>query len=89
MALRKEFKKEVFGQTLTFNDAYFKIERVYGNKHSVQIEVTGYDNSERHNEIFQRNYSFIPEVEDGAENFIKQGYEYLKTLDEYADAIDC
>jgi len=22
-------------------------------------------------------------------NFIKQGYEYLKTLDEYKDAVDC
>ena len=37
----------------------------------------------------QKIYNFIPSVEDTSSNFIKQGYEYLKTLDEYADLVDC
>jgi hypothetical protein len=30
---------------------------------------------------------FIPDMEGG--NFIKQAYLYLKTLPEFADAVDC
>lgn len=37
----------------------------------------------------QKFYSFIPSVEEGSVSFIEQGYEYLKTLEEYQDAIDC
>ena len=33
------------------------------------------------------SYTFAPKL-DG-ENFIKQAYEHLKTLEEFKDAIDC
>jgi|HigsolmetaAR206D_1030411.scaffolds.fasta_scaffold12044_2 hypothetical protein len=36
----------------------------------------------------QEVYSFVPSVADDAPNFIKQGYEYLKTLDKFKVAID-
>lgn len=38
---------------------------------------------------FVEQYSFTPSVEDGAPNFIKQAYLYLKTLSEFEGAEDC
>ncbi|RYD07011.1 hypothetical protein N752_00080 [Desulforamulus aquiferis] len=38
--------------------------------------------------IEKRFYEFTPSVDEGAGNFIKQGYLYLKCLPEYIDAND-
>ena len=38
---------------------------------------------------FTKNYDFQVSVADGASNFIKQGYLYLKSLPEFANAEDC
>jgi hypothetical protein len=35
-----------------------------------------------------QSFEFTPSVEVAAENFIKQAYEHLKTLPEFADAVD-
>lgn len=34
-------------------------------------------------------YKFQPTVDENSPNFIKQAYLYLKTLPEFADAVDC
>jgi hypothetical protein len=34
-------------------------------------------------------YTFTPSVESNSSNFIAQAYLYLKTLPEFADAVDC
>ncbi|PAD19119.1 hypothetical protein [Shouchella clausii] len=58
----------------------------------IQINVHWHKDKKAKNDgtsfLKQSNYVFIPDLEDGAPNFIKQGYDYLKTLDEYKDAID-
>jgi hypothetical protein len=36
-----------------------------------------------------RNYTFQADLGDAAANHIKQAYEYLKTLPEFAGAVDC
>lgn len=63
-------------------------------------EVFDDNESEDHNEIlppghpgtiipfFSRNYC-APIVIDSEDNYIKQGYEFLKTLPEFEGAIDC
>lgn len=97
MALKKTMtfpcKVKKVGEFGTFNedgviemrDAYIKVESVEGNKSSVAASVS------LKSEIGIANtlYTFTPSVEDGANNFIKQAYEHLKTLDEFAGAVDC
>jgi len=57
-----------------------------GDKEKVSIQVFTYKEA---NELLieSKSFSFTPNL-DG-ENFIKQGYEHLKTLPEFAGAIDC
>ena len=65
-------------------DCYIKVESVSGNKTRVVCSVS----QTSADKITQTNsYAFVPDME-GA-NFIKQSYEYLKTLPEFADAQDC
>ena len=75
-----------FGDTVVFNDTYIKINEINGYKNKITVILFIY---KKENELLLKSeaYSFTPNL-DG-DNFIKQGYEYIKTLPEYADAIDC
>lgn len=77
---------------LQIPSAYLKITNVFGNKNAVDITLTIFTSKEAsdNNEIRCgiKYYRFVPDVSETSPNFIKQGYEYLKTLDEYSDAID-
>jgi len=88
MALSKNYVKNLCGKEITFENAYIQIIYDNGDKHNRNIQIIIYDNAQKQNVIEQKNYSFIPNVEDNAPNFIKQGYEYLKTLDEYKGTVD-
>jgi hypothetical protein len=75
-------------------DAYVRIDTQSGSKDSITISVNAYVSKT----IFQAGnpyikptqiFTFIPSVADGSTNFIEQGYEYLKTIDEFSDATDC
>lgn len=84
--------KKDFDIGISSNNAYAKIESVNGNKDLLDILVAFYLNQESRTNnksyIEIKNYLFKPNMSETSENFIKQGYEYLKTLDEYRDAID-
>lgn len=71
--------------TLTIDNCYITVSSISGDKELVKISILcrGTDVS------VIRYYQFQPSVEDGSVNFIKQAYEYLKTLPEFADATDC
>ena len=86
MALRKNFsiKKQDFSGSLTLENAYFKIINVNGGKNNVVIELGVFNNETI---VDRQYYSFAPNMQ-GA-NFIKQAYEHLKTLPEFAGATDC
>lgn len=90
MALSKTIK---LSNGLEIKDAYIRIDTVNGFKNGIDISVNFYVSQETFNNgqgyLEQRMYNFVPSVEDTAPNFIKQGYDYLKTLDEYKDAVDC
>lgn len=78
---------------------YLKITQQSGNAKYCGINVSCFackevnlENKESYNDqigtcINNMSYSFIPDLL--GDNFIKQGYEYLKTLPEFADCIDC
>ena len=75
-------------QTETIENAYIVISDIRGNKENLTIAINIY--TEDKTKIKQiKRYCFTPSVGDGAVNFIAQGYEYLKTLDEFKDATDC
>ena len=90
MALSKTI---ILNNGLTINSAYIRVDTVNGYKGDLQISVNSYISQQDFNEgkvyLIQKFYNFVPSVEDNAYNFIKQGYEYLKTLPEYEDAVDC
>jgi hypothetical protein len=65
--------------------AVCKISSITGNKTKLTITVSHIADVA----TFNRSYVFEPSVADGSENFIKQGYLYLKTLPEFSGAEDC
>lgn len=88
MALQKKYSKTIYGQTLEFEVAYHKINFVSGNKEGINIQVITYADNMKEYVVQEKGYLFKPSVKNGAYDFIKQGYEYLKTLEEYSGAID-
>ena len=69
----------------TVKNCYITVSSVNGGKEGMSINV-----SLKGDDIFiEETYTFVPSVMEGSENFIKQAYEYLKTLPEFADATDC
>lgn len=90
MALSKNMK---LNNGLEICDAYIRIDTISGYKGGLDISVNSYVTQDAFNNgmeyLEQKIYHFVPSVEDNSANFIKQGYEYLKTLPEYISAIDC
>lgn len=76
----------------TISQSYAVVNAVGGNKTQAVIEVKYYVSSalkeEGNPHFLLKNYNFVPSVDDDSPNFIKQGYEYIKTLPEFANAID-
>lgn len=90
MALQKNI---VLQNELLVSNAYIRIDTVSGYKGGLDISINTYTSKPTFENGFgyleQVIHHFFPSVDDDSPNFIKQGYEYLKTLPEYAEAIDC
>jgi hypothetical protein len=87
MALQKTISL-VNGVTLT--DAYIKAKSVAGTKDNMVIELTinaSHALSDQNLSVCTRNYNFVPDLES-EDNVFKQAYDFLKTQDEYLNAID-
>ncbi len=89
MALSKKYAIDVYGKSLEFDNAYIEIISLNGTKDNMSMIVKVYDSSEKVNVIDTKYYSYIPTESDTSLNNFKQGYEFLKTLDEYKDVTDC
>lgn len=87
MAFELTMTKSVYGQTITIPNAYHRIALVEGNKEKVTIQLISYDSTKSH-VVESQFYQFIPSQDENAARWDKQGYEYLKTTDEFKDAID-
>lgn len=86
MALIKKIELENnFGELSTFEKSYIKIESLNGDKNNINLNVSFYSNIDNKRFLKATNVSFIPTLD---KNFIEQGYEYLKTLEEFKDAKD-
>jgi len=77
---------------LSAENAYCRIYSIMGNKSLMSIEVKSYVSQSAYTEdtpcLESNTYVFTTSVADGATNFIKQGYVYLKTLSEFSSATD-
>ena len=71
-------------QTLSV-PAYIKVVAVSGDKTKLNAVVSF--KGDTHS--FSKNYELDTSVADGSLNFIAQVYEHLKTLPEFAGAVDC
>ena len=86
MALSKNIAVKAFGRTLNFDDAYIKVSNLTGSKDQVDAKICSF--SAKNGELLETQYArFVPNMDGG--NFIKQAYEHLKTLPEFAGATDC
>jgi hypothetical protein len=75
-----------FGKISTLENTYIRVSRIAGNKSQLIITVETMSN-DKSNFYFDKSYEFTPDL--SASNFIAQAYEYLKSLPEFSDAVDC
>jgi len=88
MALQKNI---VFTNGLVCDNAYIKILSVGGGKENAVIELAVFKDksySDNNNFIEKEYFNFVPSVAENAPNFIKQAYEYLKSLPEFVGVVD-
>jgi hypothetical protein len=78
--------RQHFAGELVCSSAYWRIEQIIGNKQSLTFVVNAYA-TDQGPMLHSDQFSFVPEL-DG-DNFIKQAYQFLKTLPEFSDAVDC
>lgn len=78
---------------ISIPEAYIRIDEISGSKELINIRVRIYASQEKHDNKFpwieEKIISFNPNISDFSPNFIKQGYEYIKSLFEFEGAIDC
>lgn len=88
MALSKTVHlKDQFDEDRTFENAYHRVSRIEGGKDEMVCYVQILKNADATRALTESTYAFSPSL-DG-ENFITQAYEHLKTLSEFAGAVDC
>lgn len=73
------------GKTLDIeSDQYIRIDKIEGDKNQLRatysVKMAYYPDSHGY-------FAFVPDM--NGPNFIKQAYEHLKTLPEFADSEDC
>lgn len=88
MALQKDESVMCVTREIVFENAYHAISDISGNKSNIIFWISVYEDSTRNSRIRNKDYSFTPDVAENAPNIYKQIYEYLKTTDEYSDAVD-
>jgi hypothetical protein len=75
-----------FGENSSFDNAYIRVDRVESTKFLCTASI-GYYKEDGLQFLMNTTVSFLPSLDGG--NYIKQTYEHLKTLPEFADATDC
>jgi hypothetical protein len=89
MAIKINFKTvDNFGNDVVLPKTYCRVSMVVGTKLHLVFDVEMMNETKDQLFITQK-YNFAPSVELGSANFIEQAYNHLKTLPDYASAIDC
>jgi len=86
MALKTTIKIDTeYGVPVELEGILVKVTGISGDKNKMVAHLSFFD--EKGGVLWTKAYSF--KVSLSGDNFIAQAYEYLKTLPEFADAIDC
>jgi hypothetical protein len=85
MAMKMTYKLD---NGLIVPDAYIKIISAGTDKTYANVTIGVYVSEEQIEPVDTHAYIFAVDMTDNAKNIWKQGYEYLKSLDKFADAID-
>ena len=88
MALRMDFVETRNGLSgeLRLSNAYWRIDQVVFSKAEAVCVVSVYDREIR-TRVGGKNYVFKPQI--GDRNALADAYDHLKTLPEFAGAVDC
>lgn len=90
MALQKTLKlTNNFGTETIIENAYIKVGEVVFSKKISLATVLFKKTKEDDIPVKVERYGFESIVGQNAKDAIAQGYEHLKTLPEFADAVDC
>jgi hypothetical protein len=72
---------------ITTASAYHVITGIDGNKECLAFSVDVYEDSSKEVYLGKLRFAFTLDLE--GPNPIKQAYQFLKTLPEFSDAVDC
>jgi hypothetical protein len=87
MALLKTIQLiDNYGETIVFPNAYIKVVSVSARKDFAAATYKFYK-TQNEPELEERTIRFTYDLE--GPNSIKQAYQFLKTLPEFSDAVDC
>jgi hypothetical protein len=86
MALKINLQVTPYGQLISLSDVVVKVVGVTGTKEIITATIE----FRKDDALIKNEMVDLPaSVADGAENFIKQAYNQLKTLPDYSGAVDC
>jgi len=90
MAISKpvQFTPHGISQQITIDDAYYRIDSVSGSKSKIRAVYSVRESAGSNSALWESSFEFTPNL-NSSDNFIKQAYEYLKSLPEFANATDC
>lgn len=72
-----------------WDNTYVVVDSIEGSKFGMSMLVVAYRTETKEDVIFRKRFQFTPSVANGSENFLKQAYNHLKTLSEFAGGEDC
>ncbi|MCC2381214.1 hypothetical protein LKM00_27865 [Bacillus wiedmannii] len=82
---------KVINNGIEVRNVYARVDTIQGNKDKIEFSLNYYVNREQYKGGFgylkQELYSYKPNVLDTSANFFKQAYDFLKTLDEFKNAL--
>jgi hypothetical protein len=89
MALQKTVSlKNNLGEQTIVENAYIKVDQVIFNKNK-SFGIIQFKKSKDGNVMTINNFEFESFVGQNAKDAIAQGYDHIKSLPEFADAVDC
>jgi len=86
MALTQTVQIQIGSKTINFDNAYIIVREFHGTKTNMTFDVHW---AEVVGGVHIQNKTYGCLVDLNGDNPIKQAYEYLKTLPEFANATDC
>jgi hypothetical protein len=71
---------------IKINDQYCRVENFGGNKAQLVFVLRGYESADADEILSEKGFVFVP---NGDDRWDAQAYQHLKTLPQFAGAIDC